>query len=408
MMRPHTRHVVCALAQLALVHALTSPRYHSAQSRRVLLRPLHSAPADSSAEALLAAAADDNAEALLAAAAALRDEAADLEATLPKREVAAAPAEEEAMAVTAPLKFMGPYPAIALRFPELATAAQRERGVKGVSLDFVVDTGANTNTINAQVAKELGLKVVGEREGGVGAGGAIGGGATFLLGDCELDLPERFPFMGGLTASALPGVATPAGAGILGLPFLFSLPGGVEFKWGDEPELTLFGDARGSEDLTDGLCEVAADQLESGLVACTLTVDGVDIPALLDTGSPITVLNDAAARAAGVDVAPPPAAAGGPFAKMKAAAAQAQAAAKGEVVMIGGATGPVALTKVPEPVQIALGAADVGAGRPYVGELPGLAALGGLGADAGPAAVLGADVLRQRARLVLRDGRVFT
>ena len=31
----------------------------------------------------------------------------------------------------------------------------------------------------------------------------------------------------------------------------------------------------------------------------------------------------------------------------------------------------------------------------------------GLGADAGPAAVLGTDVLRQRKRLVLQDGKVF-
>lgn len=314
------------------------------------------------------------------------------------------------MRLTAPLTFIGPYPAIALRFPKLSTAAQRERGVKGVTLDFVVDTGANTNTINAQVAAELGLARVGEQAGGVGAGGAIGGGTTFLLGDCELDLPERVPFMGGLTASALP-VATPAGAGLLGLPFLFSLPGGVEFRWGgDAPGLSLFGDSLGSEDLTDGLCEVEARQLpESGLVACTLTVNGAAIPALLDTGSPITVLNDAAARAAGISVAPPAdASSAGPFAELKAAAARARAAAKGDVLTIGGAGGPVSLTKVPEPVQIALGDADIGLGRPYVGELPGLAALGGLGADAGPAAVLGADVLRQRARLVLRDSRVFT
>jgi len=65
------------------------------------------------------------------------------------------------------------------------------------------------------------------------------------------------------------------------------------------------------------------------------------------------------------------------------------------------------LRKIPEKAPIRLGTAELGSGRPYVGELPGLAALGGLGADAGPAAVLGTDVLRQRKRLVLQDGKVF-
>ena len=46
--------------------------------------------------------------------------------------------------------------------------------------------------------------------------------------------------------------------------------------------------------------------------------------------------------------------------------------------------------------------------RPYVGELPGLAALGGLGAAAGPAAVLGTDTLRRRARLWVTRTHVYT
>ena len=36
----------------------------------------------------------------------------------------------------------GSYLALSLRFPNAATAAQRKRGETGVSLDFVVDTGA--------------------------------------------------------------------------------------------------------------------------------------------------------------------------------------------------------------------------------------------------------------------------
>ena len=81
-------------------------------------------------------------------------------------------------AVRAPLKFMGPYPSMGLSFPNLATSKQREKNVMGVSLDFVLDTAANTNTINGEVAKELKLPVVGKALPGLGAGGAIQGGST--------------------------------------------------------------------------------------------------------------------------------------------------------------------------------------------------------------------------------------
>ena len=169
----------------------------------------------------------------------------------------------------------------------------------------------------------------------------------------------------------------------------------------------MLGDLRGTEALTSSLCEVPARQLESGLICVTMCVNGVEIPSLLDTGSPITVLNAAAAAAAGVEPPPPEETGNNPFAKAKEAMQAAAAMASGEVAMIGGANGPVMLRKIQDKAPIRLGTAELGSGRPYVGELPGLAALGGLGADAGPAAVLGTDVLRQRKRLVLQDGKVF-
>ena len=54
---------------------------------------------------------------------------------------------------------------------------------------------------------------------GVSAAGALAGGATYMLGECQLnDFPkeERFPLMSGLVAAALP-VASPSGAGLLAL-----------------------------------------------------------------------------------------------------------------------------------------------------------------------------------------------
>lgn len=131
------------------------------------------------------------------------------------------------------------------------------------------------------------------------------------------------------------------------------------------------------------MCEVPARQLESGLVCVTMTINGVKIPSLLDTGSPITVLNAAAAEAAGIAM-PQPEATINPFAKAKAAVEAAAAMASGEVAMMGGPNGPITLRKIPEKAPIFLGAADIGAGRPYVGEFPGLAALGGLRAGRRP------------------------
>ena len=175
---------------------------------------------------------------------------------------------------------------------------------------------------------------------GVSAAGALAGGATYMLGECQLnDLPkeERFPLMSGLVAAALP-VASPSGAGLLallttailttairtaailtvhtrtslsgagllGIGFLFAFPGGVEFNWGNpaaaaaataataaaapdaapnaaadaepsaSPSLTLYGDLVGTSALSDGLEEVPARQLESGLVCVTLKVSGLE------------------------------------------------------------------------------------------------------------------------------------
>lgn len=73
---------------------------------------------------------------------------------------------EEVMGISSPLRWLGPYPALALSFPELATPSQRENGKKGITLDFILDTGSNVNTINAQVALELCLDTVGAAPAG--------------------------------------------------------------------------------------------------------------------------------------------------------------------------------------------------------------------------------------------------
>ena len=82
---------------------------------------------------------------------------------------------------------------------------------------------------------------------------------------------------------------------------------------------------------------------------------------------------------------------------------------RGDVLTVGGADGAVRLFRCQSDVSFRLGdAASFGDDcRPYVGDLPGLAALGGLGAAAGPAVVLGTDVLRRRPRLIYTRERIY-
>ena len=240
---------------------------------------------------------------------------------------------------------------------------------------------------------------------------------------------------------------SPGGAGILSVAFLNCFTGGVEFRWGDPykgekwvpdgsdgsddrmPALTFLGDDAPAA-FTAGLSAAPVRVLPaSGLPCVMLRVNGVDVPALLDTGSPITVLNRAAAAAARVDAPPvpltPAAAAaaffsgGNPLARLQAAAAATrdsieaataprQRGPRGDTLQIGGADGqPVTLVRA-APAEFALGDAAFGdATRVFVGELPMLAVLDGLGADAGPAAVLGTDVLQRRPRMVYRAHEIL-
>eukprot|EP00547_Thalassionema_nitzschioides_P009217 CAMPEP_0194225876 /NCGR_PEP_ID=MMETSP0156-20130528/40556_1 /TAXON_ID=33649 /ORGANISM="Thalassionema nitzschioides, Strain L26-B" /LENGTH=408 /DNA_ID=CAMNT_0038958005 /DNA_START=147 /DNA_END=1373 /DNA_ORIENTATION=- len=354
------------------------------------------------------------------------------------------------MSISTPLKFVGPYACLGLRFPKLATSAQRERNVTGVSLDFMVDTAANINVINAQVAKELQLPVVGQAPGGVGSSGAMMDGASiFSLGDTYLekvlqpqitkdDDEEPSMFMQGLTASALT-VASPASAGILSYAFLSCFEGGVEFKWGDTskgmgistssgetndtalvPSLVFYGgNDDGKEDglVLDQMTKVNISPTPvTMLPTITILMNGFEVQALLDTGSPITVLNKAAAESAAIETfekSPDQTTKkSNPFASVvnlfQEGKEQSMAAQRGELVMIPGADGqPVCLYRSKDDVDIGFATSDGSSLKfkpspVFVGDIPGLAALNGLGDDSPPAMILGMDVLRTRSSMFLR------
>jgi len=332
----------------------------------------------------------------------------------------------QSSSVEAPLKYLGPYPALGLRFPNLGTSAQRERNVTGISLDFVLDTAANINTINSQVAQELLLEKVGSAPPGVGTGGALAGGDTFLLGDTQLEGlsssssssssddedDEPFTFMTDLTASALQ-IASPASAGLLGTAFLNCFQGGVEFAWGkideqtgqilEAPSVTFHGEALPIEPSRPRASIYPLDV--TLLPSVTVRINGHEMPALLDTGSPITVLNSRAARVAGVGVIDLPEETSNPFQKVKNNMKVAQAASRGEILQIAGSGGPVNLLKSISDVEVDIvgdQTIEFGINPIFVGDLPGLAALDGIGADSPPAVVLGSDVLRKRPKMLFR------
>jgi len=388
----------------------------------------------------------------------------------------------EPLIVQAPMRFIGPYPTLALKFPNLATESQRSRNQTGISLDFVLDTAANINTLQGQVAKELKLELLEDSPAlpGVSSSGPMAGGETYVLGNSELEQAkvlglgddakanEPFEFMQNLTAAVLP-AANPGSAGLLGLAFFYCFEGGVEFQWGSPPAMQQQQQTQGSNEpqLVDGMIvqsevgDASApsitfygseddSRLQSSLSELTrvpidpipltqlpsvqLRVNGVEMTALLDTGSPVTVLNQKAAEAAGIRTTRERLEAsleekknkGGfnPFAsvvdKFKEAQATAEAASRGDILMIGGIDGkPTNLYQSTGETgtsislvgssgeDVSLGSTE--SNKVFVGDIPGLAALNGIGVDSPPAVVLGLDVLRQRPRMVFRprENEVF-
>jgi hypothetical protein len=247
--------------------------------------------------------------------------------------------------------------------------------------------------------------------------------------------------MENLTASALR-VASPAAAGLLSLPFFYCFEGGVEFEWkgkveigedGQEqrlpPSVTFYDSPDDSVHLRKDMTAVAIKEIPiTRLPKVNLCINGVTIPALFDTGSPVTVLNAQAAEKAGVKTVnigndgneDKKSSGFNPFGgiayKLKDAQAKAQAAARGDVLTIAGSGGgAVDLVKSDSKVDVSLpsksgdDSVDFESCNIYVGNIPGLAALNALGDDSPAGAVLGMDILRSKPKMLFlaRDGEVY-
>jgi len=289
--------------------------------------------------------------------------------------------------VVAPLKYVGPYACLGLVLPEY-----------NVTLGFLLDTGANVNSIDARVAEKLNLKLAQSSDaamGLIGTGGAgLKAGDLYSLGNVELAGIPPSTFMRNVTAAALP-FASPVGHGLLGLNFFLSFPAGIEFDWhgtdGDAPTIIFYYGKEIHEDARDvlqNMTRVPLQQLDFGLMSLTVNVNGVDMPAIIDTGSPITVLNPQAAAQAGIET-------------------ETVQSSKDELRVAGVDGSAMSLSRSKSAVQVSAGDFSFGNGHVHVGDLPGLklmAQVGGLDAADSPAVVLGLDCLKRSYRMILRAG----
>jgi Aspartyl protease len=367
--------------------------------------------------------------------------------------------------VRAPLKYIGLYPCLGLRFPLLTTSNQRQsqKNITGVSLDFMIDTAANLNVIQPAIAMELNLPAVTNQVlPGFTSSGRIdserfaldGSSNTFMLGDTQLEyhmngdgsvvsnassqsqMENDHPFMTQLTASVVPNVACPT-AGILSLAFLQVFEGGVECSWGTSfggnqaplqppaavPSITFYGDKSLDHTILKDRVKVPLRRIPvTQLLSVPLTVNGVTVMALLDTGSPVTVLHPEIAKLANVDTVIPSSRnqKSNPLSSISNRLQEAQAASRGDLLAIMGSDGAkVNLIKSKEPVHITMSASssatmkdiDFGSTSVFVGEFPGLTMmmmqqkqLGRTGTPESFAVgvILGFDVLRQRLSMLLR------
>ena len=146
--------------------------------------------------------------------------------------------------------------------------------MKGVELDFCIDTACTTNFILPQVAYGLDMQIVGTAPAGTGATGTIGGGQEMLLGTAKLGgdgaKGDGTIAITGLSAAVVP-VPAPGTAGILGRSFLNCF-GAVGFEWtgsNGSPEggSVNFYQEYDWDDESGGMKTAALRELPCGLLA---------------------------------------------------------------------------------------------------------------------------------------------
>jgi predicted aspartyl protease len=222
-------------------------------------------------------------------------------------------------------------------------------------LPFVIDTGASATVISPATRQRLGLvaDATPTTDTAYGAGGSREA-VRYVIpsmsvgGEVVHDQPVFETSLGDQIGDSI--------AGVLGRDFLARHVVEIDFtakRVRLHPPGTPVPEAVPFTDAAEGLIKIA------------ITLDGRDVPAVLDLGASASIVNTAAAGPA------------------------TEPAGSGERSMALGADGnPVPL--VPRTFDVKLGAHDLGATRLYVGDL---AVFPQLGLGGGPAAIVGLDLV---------------
>ena len=255
------------------------------------------------------------------------------------------------------------------------------------------------NTISKDMAERLSLPVVLRKEdlsvlGSAGAGGSFQAGDIVMLGDCQLSgMPEEqenVTFMTNLTAAALElGSASSVGGGLLGTSFFGRFPAGVEFDWygtdGDPPTIIFyFGKFLPDHAKKNAFCVPLEEESFFTVPEITVNFNGVDLRAIIDTGSPITIVSPDAAEEIGIGIGFREK--NGPSLKIR-----------------GIDNGTVCLAPTLSKVSISIGKFSLGDVETiFVGDLPGISLASGYASSLRPQALVGLDILRLTYRMILR------
>ena len=323
--------------------------------------------------------------------------------------------------VVAPLVYKGPYPCLGLRFPHLH-AKDALVADKGVELDFLVDTGANVNSITAALVETYRLPKlavdVPKPLATAGMGGALDPGDYYVLGDCGLaGLPSGQRdaiFMTNTTAAVLPRGPMDTD-GLLGSSFVASFAG-VEFDWygtdGDPPTFCFYFGTQlpqGPGSVTQDMVQVPLQSFFQ-LSTVEITVNGVVLKAMIDTGSPITVMSEEAAQRVGISTV-----SGGvirgPTGEKPHKELHHQKVGD-PILHMGGVDGrPISVLRSSADVHIDVGGASLGDGPVYAGNIPALSFFQSIptelmkmsdnNPDDAPVAILGLDWLKRAYRIIM-------
>ena len=153
--------------------------------------------------------------------------------------------------------------------------------INGRGLDFGVDTGAGTMTINPDVARDLGLVAYDKSSSSLG--GSYGVARTIVpkmdIGDAHL---TNVAFSEVAIADATPGVKI---VGLLGHDFFASGVFGIDFK---KQLLTVY--PNGTAPLADPTLHKIPIETDGGVPRIPVSIEGVTGHLLLDTGAGDTVI----------------------------------------------------------------------------------------------------------------------